>query len=71
MPGHTNKKPKRRRVKRRPLMKTVKSSVTKGQQKSINRISDPKKKAYIKRRMLMGDTMAQAKKNYAKKEKLS
>jgi hypothetical protein len=52
-------------------MKTVKSSVTKGQQKSINRISDPKKKAYIKRRMLMGDTMAQAKKNYAKKEKLS
>ena len=44
MPGHTDKKPKRRRVKRRPLMKTVKSSVTKGQQKSINRISDLKKK---------------------------
>jgi hypothetical protein len=61
----------RRKGVKKKSMKVVKSGVSKRQQSSINKIKDPKQKAFVKRRMLMGDSITKAKKAYASKKKLS
>ncbi len=46
---------------KRPGMKLKKKSVSKRQQRSIDKLPQDKR-AYVKRRILMGDTLRQAKK---------
>jgi len=51
------------RTKTRPLQKVVKKSITKRQEAALKRHSkhhNAKHMAFMKRRMLMGDTMRQA-----------
>lgn len=51
------------RTKKKPLQKVVKKSISKRQETALKRHSkhhSAKHMAYMKRRMLMGDTMRQA-----------